>query len=245
MSWLHGAPQLDRVLSRFVDEHGQVDYAALLADGSAQSCARELETFNLGTLDAREERLAFWINAYNCLVIAGVLDELKTNAHYRGVMGDGWFGLLRFFYLKRYRVGGRPFSLTTIENRILRGELREPRVHFALVCASNSCPPLKRGLYAAERIDAELDMAAGQFIRSADGVRVERETHTVWLSQIFQWYRGDFERAADSLLGYIERYLPVDDQAYLARHRPQVRLRYFRYNWQLNGKRMGEITPRR
>ena len=236
MGMLRSAPQLDAALHRFVDEHGRVDYAAIRADSSLIESARELERFNLGSLKSRTDKLAFWINAYNCLVLVGVLDALGRNPQTTSVAAGGWLGLLRFFYLKRYTVGTRKLSLATIENRILRMELREPRVHFALVCAATSCPPLKQGLYSAERIDAELDMAARQFVRSPAGVLVERETHTVWLSRIFKWYRGDFEQAAGSVLSYITPYLAADDQAYLDRHRPQVRLRYFDYNWHLNGQ---------
>jgi len=231
---LRSAPQLDAALHRFVDEHGRVDYAAIGADGTVDDSSRELERFDLESLQSRADKLAFWINAYNHLVLGGVLDALKRNPKRPGVASGGWLGLLRFFYLKRYIVGGKKLSLATIENRILRKELREPRVHFALVCAATSCPPLKQGLYAAERIDAELDMAARQFVRSSTGVLIERETQTVWLSRIFKWYRGDFEWAGGSVLSYVMPYLSADDQAYLDRHRPQVRLRYFDYNWQLN-----------
>ena len=233
---LSSASQLDAALHRFVDEHGRVDYGAIGADGTLAERARELERFDRESLHSREDKLAFWINAYNTLVLVGVLDALKQRPQRPGVAVGGWLGLLRFFYLKRYIVGGTKLSLATIENRILRKDLREPRVHFALVCAATSCPPLKQGLYTAERIHAELDNAAQQFIRSPAGVLVERETHTLWLSRIFKWYHGDFERAAGSVLKYVRPYLSADDQAYLDRHEPQVRLRYFNYNWQLNGQ---------
>lgn len=231
---LRSAPQLDAALHRFVDEHGMVDYAAVQADGTIEASARELEHFDLSALENRAEKLAFWINAYNSLVLAGVLAALKRDPQTTSVAAGGWLGVVRFFYLKRYSVGGKQLSLATIENRILRKELREPRVHFALVCAATSCPPLKQGLYAAERIEAELDSAARLFILSPIGVLVEPETHTLWLSRIFKWYHGDFERAAGSVLSYVTPYLSVGDQAYLERHRPQVRLRYFGYDWRLN-----------
>jgi uncharacterized protein DUF547 len=231
---LKTAPQLDAALAHFVSEDGRVDYAALAAEGSALVCARELETCDLTLLQTRAEQLAFWINAYNCLVLVGVIRHLKNDSAYRGVMHRGWVSALRFFYLDHYLVGGRRFSLATIENHILRGELKEPRIHFALVCASASCPPLKNGLYSAEHIEAELDMAARQFIRSAKGVCVERETHTLWLSPIFKWYRSDFERAAGSHINYITRYLSADDAGYLDRHGAQVRVRHFNYDWRLN-----------
>jgi hypothetical protein len=231
---VHGAAQLDAALARLVSADGRVDYAALESDGSALACARDLARFDLTALRSREQQLAFWINAYNCLVLAGVLERLGPNPSYRGVMHDGWAGALRFFYLDRHVIGGRKLSLATIENRILRGKLREPRIHFALVCAARSCPRLKHGLYSAEHIEAELEMAAQQFIRSPDGVRLEREARTVWLSRIFKWYRKDFERAAGSVLGYVARYLNEDERDYLDRHGTDLRIRFFDYDWQLN-----------
>src|SRR5438105_13293394 len=100
-------------------------------------------------------------------------------------MHGGWLGALRFFYIDRHVVGRRRLSLATIENRILRGELHEPRIHFALVCAALGCPLLKHGLYSAEDIEAEPESAAQQFIRSPRGVHIEREQRIVWLSRIF------------------------------------------------------------
>ena len=143
--------QLDSALHRFVDEHDRVDYAAIGAEGTAERGARELERFPLDSLQAREDKLAFWINAHNTPVLAGVLNALKRIPQQPRVAPDGRLGLLRFFYLKRYLVGGKKLSRAAIENRILRKELREPRVHFALVCAATSCPPLKQGLYTAGR----------------------------------------------------------------------------------------------
>ncbi len=234
---LKSAPKLDAALARFVSDDGRVDYAVLEADGSALACARDLAQFDLTLLRSREEKLAFWINAYNCLALVGVLKHLRENRSYRGVMQSGYLGALRFFYLDRYVVGGRKLSLATIENRIRRGQLREPRIHFALVCASASCPPLKRGLYSAEHIDDDLDAAARNFICSPKGVYVERETHTLWLSPIFKWYHKDFEREAGSVVNYIARYLSDHERAYLERHGAQIRLRYGKYDWTLNSLR--------
>ncbi len=231
---LHGVAQLDAALRQFVSADGQVDYAALDADGSVAACARELAAYDERMLQTRAQKLAFWINAYNCLALVGVLRRLQRDPRYRGVMQAGYLGALRFFYLDRFVVCGRSLSLSSIENKILRGELREPRIHFALVCASTSCPPLKRGLYSAEQIDAELDLAARQFIGNPKNVLVERETHTLWLSTIFKWYRKDFEREAGSVLNFLMRYFDDDARAYLERHGAQVRLRYFKYDWSLN-----------
>jgi hypothetical protein len=251
---LPSALRLDIALQKYVDPAGRVDYGALGNEASVRERSKELEACNLSALYTREEKLTFWINTYNLLVIVGVLDELRRNPSYQGVLGgDAWalwpprriaelLGAWRFFYRRVYVVGGQPLTLADLEHRILRDELKEPRIHFALVCAADSCPPLRRGLYSTDTIHEELDTATRNFIRSPKGSYIERETHTVWLSPIFEWYRRDFEQAMRSrvekaALHYAMRYLTDDDLLYLKRHGAQVRLRYFKYNWTLNARR--------
>jgi hypothetical protein len=102
---LRSAAQLDAALARVVGDDGRVDYVALQADDSALACARDLAQADLHQLQSREQQLAFWINAYNCLALVGVLKRLQRNPSYRGVMHGGVLGALRFFYLDRYVVG--------------------------------------------------------------------------------------------------------------------------------------------
>src|SRR5439155_689604 len=104
----------EKRLRQLVDAEGRVDYAALRSDGSALARARELETCDLEALQGRAEKLAFWINAYNALVLAGVLRALRERPEMRGLADGGGLGLLRFFYLQRYCVGRRRLSLATI-----------------------------------------------------------------------------------------------------------------------------------
>jgi hypothetical protein len=246
--------RLEIALQKYVDPDGRVDYGALGNEASVRERIKELETYNLNALSTRADKLAFWINAYNLLSLVSVLDELKRNPNYQGVLGGSewsWWppkrlkdllNAWRFFYRRAYVVGGRSLSLDDIESYMLRGELKEPRVHFALVCGAESCPPLRRGLYTATYIDQELDIATRDFIRSPKGSYIERATHTVWLSRIFKWYRSDFEhamrsRAEHAVLYYVMRYFTEDDLSYLKRHESQVRLRYFKYDWTLNSRR--------
>lgn len=252
------AADLKRAINAFkvlaFDEAGtHVDYAGL-RDSEAYSryrtsCAPLLCDLDLATLTTREEQLAFWINLYNALVIDAVIAF-----GVRQSVTEGRWGLLRFFRRAAYIVGGHRFSLDDIEHGILRGNRGhmlvpgpqfapsdphrrwvvrppDPRVHFALNCASRSCPPI--GVYGAEQIDTQLDLAAQNFI--ANDVAVDEERSEVQLSSIFRWYAGDFE-GRGGVIDCLVRHLPADEarRQWIAAHKGEARLRYRAYDWSLN-----------
>jgi hypothetical protein len=208
--------------------------------------AGELGAMRLEELTGREERLAFWINLYNVLVIHAVV-ELGVRDSVREVRD--------FFRRVRYRVGGTTFSPHEIEHGILRGNRRpphalravfaaddpraahavsppDPRVHFALVCASSSCPPID--VYTPEGIDAELDVSGRTFV-NAGGVRIRRAERRVALSRIFRWYAADFGPAVPDLLRFVAPFLYRDeDRRFLEDHAEGLRVEYQPYDWRLN-----------
>jgi len=188
--------RLNSTLMRFVDSEGKVDYSSLDEVETVENYVRSLETFDPEDLKTRNEKLAFWINTYNMLTIYGVVSQLKKNADFAKKGNKSILQRFRFFWWKKYKIGGRKYSLYQIENKILRKKLYEPRIHFALNCASQSCPLLKDGLYSAENLDQELDMAATLFIRSSEGARLDRKNKILYLSPIFKWYKKDFEKSS-------------------------------------------------
>jgi len=234
-------------------ERGRVDYARLRtspAYAEYRQCAARLRGFDPAMLSRREERLAFWINLYNALIVDAVIR----------------FGVRRsvneapgFFWRAAYAIGGQRYCSFDIEYGILRGnrghpaipgahfgsrdprlayglERIDPRIHFALVCAARSCPPI--GVYDAERIDAQLDWAARAFINNG-GVEVNRSAGEIRLSQIFRWYAPDFGGRPlgvgdkTPLLEYVAGHLnDEDDREYLLSGHPRVR--FLRYDWSLN-----------
>jgi hypothetical protein len=232
---------------------GRVDYARLRASAAYAEyglCARRLPTFDPATLTTREERLAFWINLYNALIVDAVIQ----------------FGVKRsvneapgFFWRAAYDIGGRRYSAFDIEYGILRAnaphpaipdphfgagdprrryslERLDPRVHFTLVCAARSCPPI--AVYDTERIDGQLDIAARACINHG-GVEINRGLGEVRLSQIFQWYAPDFGGRPFALgdkrplLKFVAAYLADEaDREFLLQHKPVTRFQP--YDWSLN-----------
>jgi hypothetical protein len=211
------------VLQAHVRE-GQVDYPAIQASEPFRRYLDQLDHVDPGLL-SREARLAFWINAYNAFAIQGILDGL-TPAPYLG-----WY---RFFKGRTYRVGGQRLTLSDLEHEILRPQFGDPRVHFAIVCASASCPRLQSWAFEAEQIDRQLDHVARAFINDPTRNRFDRESKTARLSMIFKWFEEDFAHAAGSVQAYLARYV---DDADVARDLSgsDFHIEYLDYDWSLNG----------
>jgi hypothetical protein len=171
----------------------------------------------------RAAELAYYINAYNALAIAGILDGLSPSTI---------LGRARFFKLKEWSLAGRSVTLYDLEHKLLR-PLNEPRIHFAIICASKSCPFLRSEVYGAAKLDAQLDDQARAFVNDRFRNRFDKATKTAQLSEIFKWYDEDF-RAAGSVQKYLARYVADPEVAReLAADGYQVE--WIAYDWSLNG----------
>lgn len=180
----HGA--FEKILQTHV-RGDRVDYAAL-RDGDRAAFRAYLDALAHATpamLPAEADRIAFWINAYNAFTIEGVLANYPL-ASVRDVSG--------FWSKTKYRALGRDLTLDAIEHEILRKDYREPRVHFALVCASRSCPRLQPFAFTAKELDGQLDRAARAFLADPTRNRFDRPEREMHLSKIFDWYGGDFAK---------------------------------------------------
>jgi hypothetical protein len=223
---------LDDVLQRYsrrvADAAGvRVDYRELARSQDWRRLLANLATTNPDLLATRNEKLAFWINAYNILAI----DLVVKNRPIESIRDIG--NLLRpVWKLSAGRVGGRNVTLAGIEHETLR-PMGEPRIHGAVVCASVSCPPLKRSAWLAESLGEQLDAAMRIWLADpATGLRVDAANETLYLSRVFDWFEEDFEPSG-GVLAFIEPYLRPADRAWLARH-PEPRIRHLSYDWNLN-----------
>lgn len=211
---------------------GQVAYAALkkndtplqayLKDLSA-TCATDYEGWS------REQRLAFWINAYNAFTIRLILDHYPIAS----IRKIGWLpgAAFREKFIPMPGLKGGAISLNDIEHDTLRANFREPRIHFALVCASTSCPALRNEAYRASELGEQLDDQARTFLHDTSKNRFDAEANTLYLSQIFDWFRADFETEAASVQAYVARYM---DDARVGG--PDVDVEYLDYDWSLNDR---------
>jgi len=232
------ASALDPALySRLLERHTRavddlvgtrVDYPALARSADWKRLVASLDGADPAALHTRDQKLAFWINVYNVLA----LDVVARNWPVESIRDVGSL-FSPVWKRPAGRVGGRSVSLDEVEHEIVR-PLGDPRAHAAVVCASTSCPSLRREPYAAERLDAQLDDAMQTWLASeGKGLRVDRAANTVWLSKIFDWFAEDFE-AAGGARAFATRYAPESEQTWLRSNGNSARVRFLDYDWDVN-----------
>jgi hypothetical protein len=231
----------DQLLHNYVTDQGWVDYAGLTRErGALNRFLEQLAKASPNSFKNDTERLAFWINSYNAFTLADAMDTVYgKHQSVRQVSG--------FFDGRRHSVAGENLTLDEIENR--GRDLHDPRIHFAIVCASASCPRLQRFAYTGEALTEQLDQAArGFFADHNRGLRFDPEKNTLRVSPILKWYAGDFTGTSpgtssvwarvkatvsgNELLDFIARYAPRDVADRIKRNPPK--LHYFDYDWSLN-----------
>lgn len=225
---LPATADLDAVLLRNV-RHGFVDYDGIRADPAFARYVSGLGNVRPDDLDGRDARLAFLINAYNALAIQGILD---------GASPASAFGRFRYFQREKFGLLGTEFSLEQLERDQLR-PLGEPRVHFAIACASLSCPRLASHAWSAEKLDARLDEAARAFANDGTRNRYDVGRKIAFLSGIFDRYQADFSKAAGSVQKYLARYVS-DPAAAALLAKDGFDVRYVEPDWDLNGVYRGK-----
>lgn len=211
---------------------GGVDYEALEARGREVEAEILADYTNPPPKKDRDDRLAFFINAYNAAAAAVALRRRRKSALYRKHALDSLIERFLFFFVERVPVAGKPRTLGGLEYRTIRGLAgSDPRYHFAIVCASKGCPPLREGRYHGDALDDELETAARAFLQPGGGYRLDRDAGVLWLNRIFKWYRKDF-RSMGGLHAVVARYAPEEDAAWVEAERP--RIRFMAYDWSLN-----------
>lgn len=203
---------------------GVVDYPAILVDPRFVQYLEALERVDPNRLP-RDEQLALWINAYNAYAIKGILD---------GYSPGTWVGRYRYFIGRTYRMGGASLNLYDLERDILIAQFHDPRMHFAIVCASASCPRLQPRAYTGEELNRQLEQGAREFINDPSRNRFDRANRVAYLSKIFDWFTDDFNAQAGSLQRYLAQYVSDPVLAKDLATSP-YRIEFLDYDWHLNG----------
>ncbi len=205
----------DQLLKKYVADNGKVNYKgfkqdAKLLNGNIDYLATKIPSENW----IKQEKLAYFINVYNANTIKLIIDNYPTKS-----IKD----IKNPWSKNRIKIGEEDFSLEDIEHKILR-KMNEPRIHFAINCASASCPKLLNIAYKADNIETLLEKATKDFISDSDKNKISKEN--VQLSKIFDWYKKDFTKNG-SLIDYINQYckFKIDSDA---------KIYYLDYDWNLN-----------
>jgi hypothetical protein len=176
----------------------------------------------------RNEQMAFWINLYNAKTIDIVLDHYPVKSIRDISLGGGLFSTGPW-KKQVMTVEGQSLSLDNVEHDILRKQWKDPRVHYAVNCASFSCPNLADKPFTGQDLDTMLDAGAKAYINHPRGVTFRGDR--LVLSQIFEWYRKDFGSTDAEVIAHLSRYANPDLKAKLARVRS---IADYGYDWSLN-----------
>lgn len=214
-----------KVLNEYVNNQGRVDYQRLKENrGDLDKFIDQVRNTNIDAMSPAEQK-TFWINAYNALTMRLIIDKYPLK--FGGIRSINWG---RPWSIKM-QVAHQELPLGDIEHKILR-PLGDPRVHFALNCASIGCPKLPDKPFDPERLDEQLDYETKRFMNDPQKVRLDREMNILYHSDLLNWYEDDFLVVAEDKLSYIKQYLNDDDKAYLDTH--EVTLKKIKYDWGLN-----------
>lgn len=220
----------DALVKRYVDARGLVNYREWKRtdEGTLDQYLAAVGRVDPTALRGTPEKLAFWINVYNALTIKGILHFYPTKSIKDHVSPIG-FNIWKDFKIP---IHGREYALDTIEHEILR-KMGEPRIHFAIVCASIGCPRLLNEAYTGDRLDAQLTANAQDFFANPAKFRIDRDRQAVLLSPILDWFGKDFGGTDRARLDFVKRFLPnAEDRAFL--DRGELSIKYLDYDWSLN-----------
>lgn len=216
----------DRLLKKHVNEKGLVDYKGFKADENAFNQYLDLLSKNPPAASwSKQDQMAYWINAYNAYTIRLILDHYPV----KSIKDIGSKIKIPFvttpWAAKFFSIGGQKMSLDNIEHGTLRKKYDDPRIHFALVCASISCPRLRNEAYTGDKLDWQLDDQGSDFLNNPAKNKISPDK--AQLSKYFDWYKGDWNDNHQSVVNWVNRYskTKIDEKTSIL---------YLDYNWNLN-----------
>jgi hypothetical protein len=211
--------------SQLIEEKDKLfNFTNILAKVSPNSHPEKFQTKN--------EQLAYWINAYNAFILKIIIENYPVDS----IKDINFIGFT--VWLTKNTIGGEEISFKSLEDDIIRDEFKDPRIHFAINCASYSCPPLINEAYLPESLDEQMDNSTKSFINNENNVLINEEDRIIYLSSIFDWYdddyydwlRAEYGIEEPHILDYIKLYYEgkIEDNLY------EFDIEYFEYSWELN-----------
>ncbi len=222
----------DALLQKYVDGDGYVNYKSWKASrndrAALQNYLAQLSRGDRNIRASKDGKIAFWINAYNAVTLEGIMQVYPTSSirkHTAKVFGFNIWKELPLI------VGDEQFSLDSMEHKLLR-KMSEPRIHFAIVCASVGCPRLMNHAYTSKELDKQLTINAKDFFSRSQNFRADAANSTIHVSSILDWFGSDFGSSQSARFKYLKDYIPAKSQNLATSNRTTVK--YQTYNWNLN-----------
>ena len=204
-----------QLLQKHVNAKGNVDYSGFKRDKAAlEAYLDKLASNPVENTWSRNEKLAYWINVYNAYTIKLIVDNypVKSITNLKG--GKPWD-------VKWIKLGNQTYSLNQVENEIIRPRFKEPRIHFAVNCAAESCPPLLNKAWTADKLESYFEQQTKAFINNSNYNEISASR--VQVSKIFDWYGEDFP----NLIEFLNRYSDTNIKA-------NAKVSFLEYDWRLN-----------
>lgn len=212
-----------KLLKKYVTEDGQVNYSGFKTEEKAlDDYLAVLSQHHPDDSWKKEDQLAYWINAYNAFTVKLIVKNLPVKSIKD--LGGGIYKVNTPWDIKFIEIGDETYDLNNIEHGIVRKQFKDPRVHFALNCASVSCPKLRNEAYVGSKIDAQLDAQSNYFINNKSKNQISKSTATI--SKIFNWFEGDFKESG-GVVKFINKYSDI-------KMTEETKISYLDYDWNLN-----------
>lgn len=205
----------DQLLRKYVSQTGTVNYKGFKSDQKAlEVYLKELRENPVQENWTKAEKMAYWINAYNAFTIQLIVDNYPVSSIMDLYGGKAWD-------VEWIELGNKKYTLNNIENDILRPKYKDARIHFAVNCAAQSCPPLLNRAWTAANLERYFEQQAKSFINNSRYNKLSSDA--VQISKIFEWYAGDFGNIVD----YLNKYAEV-------KINKNAKVSYLEYDWKLN-----------
>ena len=222
------------ILNNFVDDNGRVDYSQI-----RDNPYRFNEYFNFiksyspeshpKLFITEDDKKAYWINVYNAIILKLMIDNPGNN-----ILDISFFK--HTIFLKKYIIGGKKISPYKIEHKILRKKYKDARIHFAINCASNSCPALGNRILTGDSLDYQLDKKTKNYINNPNNIIINYKEKNIYVNKIFKWYKKDFLKDFNSINEYIYYYLSKENLIINKNEFLSYKIKYEKYDWSLNSK---------
>ncbi len=214
-----------QLLQQYVDTGGWVNYNGFVQDSMIlNSYLNTLSNNPPSNSWSKNEKLTYWINVYNAFTVKLIVNHYPVTSIKDIKKGIPFINSV--WEMDFFEIGGKEFNLSTVEHDILRKEFDEPRIHFAIVCASKSCPRLLNEAFESENLEQQLERQAIDFINDSSKNRFDK--NEIYLSPIFKWFRKDFTKNL-GLRQYVAQFAKSDFSE-------SAKLTYTKYDWSLNGQ---------
>lgn len=223
-----------KLLNKYVS-NGLVDYKNLKNDNQLDNYLEQLSSTDPGQFTP-EQKLAFWINVYNAFTLKVVSVNYPINSITELHTGGKLIGYLigKTVWDKEFIIiNEKKYSLNDIEHKILR-KMNEPRIHFAIVCASISCPALSNEAFESDKLEIQLEKGVRKFLNDSLRNHFDLKNRKAYISKIFSWFKEDFGGKDENILKFISNYLPYDIQEDLKNNFANWSIVYKSYDWDLN-----------